>query len=127
MCVFSTILPRMGKYKHYLLLLVLFLFGPQGLANTLQTCSETAGETAPAENRADLAAAATECHHTEGDTKDGQEICNAQHCCPGATSSAVHPSGQALADRGKTRTTTTGHSYLYSGPDDIFHPPKLSL
>ena len=115
----------MGKYKHYLLLLVLFLFGPQGLANALQTCSETAR--APAGSQPGVIEAATGCHQTEAENNNSPDTCDAQHCCPGATFSAVYLSGHSPVDMDMERINYPGHSYIYSGPEDIFHPPKLSL
>ena len=113
----------MGKYKHYLLLLVIFSFGSQGLANAFQICSETVRT--PVESQPDVIEAATGCHQTE--TDNSPDLCDVRHCCPGATFSAVYLSGHSLVGMDTERMNYPGHTYIYSGPEDIFHPPKLSL
>lgn len=115
----------MSKYKQYLLLLVLFSFGSLGLANTFQTCSETAR--APVESKPGVIEMASDCHQTGADNNDSPDICDAQHCCPGATFSAMHPSGQSPVNMDKARTSYPYQDYIYSSLNDIYHPPKLLL
>ena len=115
----------MGKYKHCLLLLVIFSFGSQGLANAFQICSETART--PVESQPGVIEAAPGCHQTKAETDNSPDICDARHCCPGVTFSVVYLSGHLLVSMDKGRMKYPSHTYIYSGPEDIFHPPKLSL
>ena len=115
----------MGKYKHYLLLLALFSFGSQGLANAFQICSET--DRTPDESQPGVIETASDCHMTEAGTDNGPDICDAQHCCPGAAFFAVYPSGQSPVNMDRARTGYPHQAYIYSTLNDIYHPPKLSL
>ena len=115
----------MSKYKHYLLLLVLFSFVSLGLANTFQTCSETART--PDESQPGVSETASGCHQAGADNNDSPDICDAQHCCPGAAFSAMHPSGQTPVNMDKARTGYPHQDYIYSSLNDIYHPPKASL
>lgn len=115
----------MGKYKLYLLSLVLFSFGSQGLANTFQVCTETVRT--PVESQPGVIETATGCHQTEAETNNSPDVCDARHCCPGATFSAVYSSGQSPVNMGKARAGNSEQVYIYSTLNDIYHPPKLSL
>ena len=116
----------MGKYKLYLMLLALLSFGSQGLANAFQICPETARDTIPVESQTQVIEMAGDCHQTEAETNNSSDICDAQHCCPGATTSAVYPSGHALVNMGKARINYQDQAHIFSGLHDIYHPPKLS-
>lgn len=115
----------MGKYKLYLLLLVLFSFASQGLANTFQTCSETVRT--PVESQPGVIETAGDCHQTGADDNDSPDVCDARHCCPGAAFSAMCPSGQSPVDMDKARTSYPHQDYIYSSLNDIYHPPKSLL
>ena len=116
----------MSKYKHYLLVLVLFSFGSQGLANAFQICSETDPDNTRLESNTDLIGTSTDCHQSGDDKNNSPELCHAKHCCPGATFSAMYLSGQSPVNIGKERISFPNQAYIYSGLNDIYHPPKIS-
>ena len=115
----------MGKYKLYLLLLALFSFGSQGLATAFQVCSETAGT--PVESQPGVIETERGCHQTGVEKDDTYDTCDAWHCCPGATFSAVYPSGQPPVNMDKACIGYPDRAYIYSYLNDIYHPPKPSL
>ena len=116
----------MSKYKHFLFL-VLFLFGFQAFAGSFQPCSETARGDIPVDSQTDVNRMIMDCHETEEDKTIFPEICDAQHCCIGATFSIAYPYGHSVVDMNKARISSLNHAYIYSSPNDIYHPPKLLL
>lgn len=116
----------MGNYKLYLLLLALLSFGSQGLANAFQICPETDPDNTRLESHTDVIEASTDCHQSEDGKNNSPELCHAKHCCPGAAFSAMYPFGQSPVNIGKERISFPNQAYIYSGLNDIYHPPKIS-
>ena len=110
-----------------MLCLMLFLFGFQAFAGTFQSCLEAGRDDTPVESQTDANRMTTDCHETEDDKTGIPEICDAQHCCIGATFSGVYQSGHLMADKSRERANWQSHVYIYSGLNDIYHPPKFLL
>ena len=117
----------MDKHTHYLLFLMVFMFGFQDLAIALQTCPETGRDSAPFESHKSMDEMDTNCHDRGADKTDVPENCDARHCCPGATFSSVYPTGHLLDNVSKTHIDSLHYAYIYSSLTDIFHPPRFSL
>ena len=117
----------MDKHRHYLLLLMVIMFGFQDLANALQTCPETTRDSTPFEIHEDLDRTDKNCHDSSDAETGIIENCDARHCCAGATSSIVFPSGHSIVNPGRALVSSLNHAYIYSRLRDIFHPPKLFL